>query len=54
MTLKNRTVSPVARLFGDSARQLAKPLARREWLLRFEHSESVLCPIPTLAAVANG
>jgi DNA-binding transcriptional LysR family regulator len=29
MTVRNRTVSPVAQLFIDSARQLAKPLARR-------------------------
>jgi DNA-binding transcriptional LysR family regulator len=29
MTLKNRTISPVARLFIDCARKLAKPLTRR-------------------------
>jgi hypothetical protein len=29
MTVRNRTISPVAQLFIDSARQLAKPLARR-------------------------
>ncbi len=29
MTRKNRTISPVARLFIDCARELAKPLARR-------------------------
>jgi DNA-binding transcriptional LysR family regulator len=30
VTLKNRTLSPVAQLFIDSAREVAKPLARRE------------------------
>jgi DNA-binding transcriptional LysR family regulator len=30
MTLKNRTVSPVARLFIDCAREVAKPLAKRK------------------------
>jgi DNA-binding transcriptional LysR family regulator len=29
MTVRNRTISPVARLFIDCARELAKPLARR-------------------------
>src|SRR5262249_59994766 len=29
MTVRNRTISPVAQLFIDRARQLAKPLARR-------------------------
>jgi DNA-binding transcriptional LysR family regulator len=31
ITLKNRTLSPVAQLFIDEARELAKPLARRKW-----------------------
>jgi DNA-binding transcriptional LysR family regulator len=30
VTLKNRTLSPVAQLFVDSARKLAKPLAKRK------------------------
>jgi DNA-binding transcriptional LysR family regulator len=30
VTLKNRTLSPVARLFIDSAREVAKPLAKRK------------------------
>ena len=30
VTLKNRTLSPVARLFIDTAREVAKPLAKRE------------------------
>jgi DNA-binding transcriptional LysR family regulator len=30
VTLKNRTLSPVAQLFIDCARELAKPLARRK------------------------
>jgi DNA-binding transcriptional LysR family regulator len=30
ITLKNRTISPVAQLFIDCARELSKPLARRE------------------------
>lgn len=30
-TLKNRTLSPVARLFIDSAREVAKPLAKGKW-----------------------
>jgi DNA-binding transcriptional LysR family regulator len=30
LTLKNRTVSPVARLFIDAAREVAKPLAKRK------------------------
>jgi DNA-binding transcriptional LysR family regulator len=30
VTLKNRTLSPMARLFIESAREVAKPLARRE------------------------
>ena len=29
MTVKNRTVSPVAKLFIDRARELTKPLAKR-------------------------
>ena len=29
VTLKNRTLSPVARLFIDAAREFAKPLAKR-------------------------
>jgi DNA-binding transcriptional LysR family regulator len=29
MTLENRTISPVAQLFIDCARELTKPLARR-------------------------
>ena len=28
MTLKNRTISPVAQLFIDCAREVAKPLAK--------------------------
>jgi hypothetical protein len=31
ITLKNRTLGPVAQLFIDEARELAKPLARRKW-----------------------
>ncbi len=31
VTLKNRTLSPVAQLFIDSARKVAKPLAKRKW-----------------------
>ncbi len=31
MTLKNRTLSPVARLFIEHAREVAKPLAKRKW-----------------------
>ncbi len=31
LTLKNRTLSPVARLFIDHAREVAKPLAKRKW-----------------------
>ena len=31
VTLKNRTLSPVAQLFIDEAREVAKPLARRKW-----------------------
>jgi hypothetical protein len=30
VTLKNRTLSPVAQLFIDCAREIAKPLARRK------------------------
>ena len=30
VTLKNRTLSPVAQLFIDCAREVAKPLARRK------------------------
>jgi LysR family pca operon transcriptional activator len=30
-TLKNRTLSPVAQLFIDSAREMAKPLAKGKW-----------------------
>jgi len=30
VTLKNRAVSPVARLFIDCAREVAKPLAKRK------------------------
>jgi DNA-binding transcriptional LysR family regulator len=29
MTLKNRTISPVARLFIDRTRELARPLAKQ-------------------------
>jgi hypothetical protein len=29
--LKNRTLSPVARLFIDTAREVAKPLAKKLW-----------------------
>jgi DNA-binding transcriptional LysR family regulator len=31
VTLKNRTLSPVAQLFIDCAREVAKPLAKRKW-----------------------
>jgi DNA-binding transcriptional LysR family regulator len=31
MTLKSRTISPVARLFIDCAREVAKPLAQHRW-----------------------
>jgi DNA-binding transcriptional LysR family regulator len=31
ITLKNRTLSPVARHFIETAREVAKPLARRNW-----------------------
>ena len=31
VTLKNRTLSPVAQLFIENAREVAKPLARRKW-----------------------
>jgi DNA-binding transcriptional LysR family regulator len=31
ITLKNRMLSPVAQLFIDAARDVAKPLARRKW-----------------------
>jgi DNA-binding transcriptional LysR family regulator len=31
VTLKNRTLSPVAQLFIHNAREVAKPLARRKW-----------------------
>jgi LysR family pca operon transcriptional activator len=31
ITLKNRTLSPVAQLFIESAREVAKPLGRRKW-----------------------
>jgi DNA-binding transcriptional LysR family regulator len=31
ITLKNRTLSPVARLFIETAREVAKPLGRRKW-----------------------
>jgi DNA-binding transcriptional LysR family regulator len=31
ITLKNRTLSPVAQLFLDEAREVAKPLAQRKW-----------------------
>src|SRR5262249_13614411 len=31
ITLKNRTLSPVAQLFIDEAREVTKPLARRKW-----------------------
>jgi len=30
VTLKNRTLSPVVRLFIDAAHEVAKPLARRK------------------------
>jgi DNA-binding transcriptional LysR family regulator len=30
VTLKNRTLSPVARLFIEHAREIAKPLAKRK------------------------
>ena len=30
VTLKNRSLSPVARLFIEHAREVAKPLAKRE------------------------
>ena len=31
MTLKNRTLSPVARLFIEHTREVARPLAKRKW-----------------------
>jgi DNA-binding transcriptional LysR family regulator len=31
ISLKNRTLSPVAQLFIETAREVAKPLARRKW-----------------------
>jgi DNA-binding transcriptional LysR family regulator len=31
VTLKNRTLSPVAQLFISDAREIAKPLARKKW-----------------------
>lgn len=31
ITLKNRTLSPTARLVIETARDVAKPLARRKW-----------------------
>jgi DNA-binding transcriptional LysR family regulator len=31
VTLKNRTLSPVAQLFIETARKVAQPLARRKW-----------------------
>jgi hypothetical protein len=31
VTLKNRALSPVAKLFIDCAREVAKPLAKRKW-----------------------
>ena len=31
VTLKNRTLSPVARLFIEHAREVAKPLAKGKW-----------------------
>ena len=31
VTLKNRTLSPVAQLFIENAREVAKPLGRRKW-----------------------
>jgi DNA-binding transcriptional LysR family regulator len=31
MTLKSRTLRPVAQLFIENAREIAKPLARRKW-----------------------
>jgi DNA-binding transcriptional LysR family regulator len=31
VTLKNRTLSPVAQLFIDCAREVAKPLAQKKW-----------------------
>jgi len=31
MTLKNRTLSPVARLFIEHTREVARPLAMRKW-----------------------
>jgi DNA-binding transcriptional LysR family regulator len=31
ITLKNRTLSPVAQLFLETAREVARPLARRKW-----------------------
>jgi len=30
VTLKNRTLSPVAQLFIETAREVAKPLAKRK------------------------
>jgi len=31
ITLKNRTLSPIAQLFIETAREVSKPLARRKW-----------------------
>jgi hypothetical protein len=31
VTLKDRTLSPVTRLFIEHAREIAKPLAKRKW-----------------------
>jgi DNA-binding transcriptional LysR family regulator len=31
MILKNRTLSPAAQLFIETAREVSKPLARRKW-----------------------
>ena len=42
VTLKNRTLSPVAQLFIDIAREVAKPLAKRK------------CQIPQLHWIGNG
>lgn len=36
ITLKHRTLSPIAELFIDCARQIAKPLTRRKWQMPWQ------------------
>jgi hypothetical protein len=31
ITLKNRTLSPIVQLFIETAREIAKPLAKMKW-----------------------